>query len=81
MSGFTRREFLATASAGATLAVLSPPNLSAKPAQEPTMTSSIPSAFAPSYELRPLPFDPAKLDGLSEMLIRSHWENTYGRDR
>jgi spermidine/putrescine-binding protein len=24
-----------------------------------------------------LPFDPAKLDGLSEKLIRSHWENNY----
>lgn len=28
--------------------------------------------------LRPLPFDPAKLNGLSERLIRSHWENNYG---
>ncbi len=28
--------------------------------------------------LRPLTFDPAKLDGLSERMIRSHWENNYG---
>lgn len=28
-------------------------------------------------EPKPLPFDPAKLDGLSEKLIRSHWENNY----
>jgi Fe-Mn family superoxide dismutase len=28
--------------------------------------------------VKPLPFDPAKLDGLSERLIRSHWENNYG---
>ena len=28
--------------------------------------------------LRPLAFDPAKLNGLSEKLIRSHWENNYG---
>jgi Fe-Mn family superoxide dismutase len=28
--------------------------------------------------LRPLSFDPAKLNGLSERLIRSHWENNYG---
>ena len=27
---------------------------------------------------RPLAFDPAKLNGLSEKLIRSHWENNYG---
>lgn len=31
-----------------------------------------------SYELKPLPFDPAKLNGLSEKLIVSHWENNYG---
>ena len=27
---------------------------------------------------KPLRFDPAKLDGLSEKLVRSHWENNYG---
>jgi len=42
------------------------------------MTTSIPSAFAATHELKPLPFAPAKLDGLSEKLIRSHWENNYG---
>ena len=26
----------------------------------------------------PLPFDPARLTGLSEKLLRSHWENNYG---
>lgn len=35
-------------------------------------------AFTSSTELRPLKFDPARLDGLSERLIRSHWENNYG---
>lgn len=39
---------------------------------------SMPSAFTSNHEPRPLPFDPAKLDGLSEKLIRSHWENNYG---
>ena len=42
------------------------------------MIQAIPSAFAAPHELKPLPFDPAKLDGLSEKLIRSHWENNYG---
>ena len=36
------------------------------------------SAFTAGAELRPLHFDPARLDGLSEGLIRSHWENNYG---
>src|SRR5213595_1483960 len=35
-------------------------------------------AFQSPAELRPLPFDPAKLPGLSERLLRSHWENNYG---
>lgn len=30
------------------------------------------------YELKPLSCDPAKLSGLSEKLIVSHWENNYG---
>ncbi len=34
-------------------------------------------AFAGTHEPQPLPFDPAKLSGLSERLIRSHWENNY----
>jgi Fe-Mn family superoxide dismutase len=39
---------------------------------------ALPPAFAGNDVLKPLPFDPAKLDGLSEKLIRSHWENNYG---
>jgi superoxide dismutase, Fe-Mn family len=39
--------------------------------------SAMPLAFAGAHEPKPLPFDPAKLDGLSERLIRSHWENNY----
>ena len=30
------------------------------------------------HKLRPLPFDPARLNGLSERMLRSHWENNYG---
>ncbi len=39
---------------------------------------SIAPAFQTSDKLKPLAFDPAKLSGLSERLIRSHWENNYG---
>lgn len=76
---YSRREFLATAAAASvTLATLNPETLYANPVQEPTMTQTLPTAFAATHELRPLPFDPAKLDGFSEKLIRSHWENNYG---
>lgn len=37
-----------------------------------------PPAFRGQHEPRPLTFDPAKLKGLSEKLMRSHWENNYG---
>jgi superoxide dismutase, Fe-Mn family len=77
MSDFTRREFIATASVGATLAVLTPEILLAKP-KESMITASRSPAFAPIHKIKPLHFDPAKLDGLSEKLIHSHWENNYG---
>src|ERR1043165_7206547 len=35
-------------------------------------------AFRGQHQPRPLTFDPARLKGLSEKLIRSHWENNYG---
>ena len=34
-------------------------------------------AFGAQHKPRPLPFDPAKLNGISEKLIKSHWENNY----
>ena len=42
------------------------------------MTPFTSPAFTASATLKPLGFDPAKLNGLSERLIRSHWENNYG---
>lgn len=36
-----------------------------------------PSAFSGVHKVKPLRFDPAKLAGLSERLIQSHWENNY----
>jgi Fe-Mn family superoxide dismutase len=36
------------------------------------------TAFAYEHAPLPLPFNPAKLQGLSERLMVSHWENNYG---
>lgn len=36
------------------------------------------TAFSTSHQLAPLPFDAAKLKGLSQRLIESHWSNNYG---
>ncbi len=55
-------------------AVLTLTNLTDAEAQ----TAAAPKAFAGQHKPRPLPFDPTKLKGISEKLIRSHWENNYG---
>jgi Fe-Mn family superoxide dismutase len=35
------------------------------------------SAPKPQFEIRKLPFDPARIKGLSEKLLQSHWQNNY----
>jgi len=35
-------------------------------------------AFAQTHQPKPLPFDSAKLNGLSQKLVDSHWSNNYG---
>lgn len=70
------RRAIVIAGAATVAALARPGNLLANPNPEkPTMPlTSFESQAAP----KPLPFDPAKLNGLSERLIRSHWENNYG---
>src|SRR3546814_19641129 len=46
-------------------------------AQPPAAAPAPVPAFAGNHQVRPLKFDPAKLVGLSERLIRSHHENNY----
>src|SRR6266550_4175455 len=72
MRDISRREAMETmllASAGLTLTTV----INAE-AQAP----AAPKAFAGQHQPRPLPFDPTKLKGISEKLIKSHWENNYG---
>lgn len=40
-------------------------------------SEKLPAAFAGLHQPKPLPFDAAKLNGISEKLIRSHHENNY----
>ena len=73
----TRRTLLGALGAGGAAlalggqAVAHPSDTQATPALRPP-------AFRGQHQPRPLPFDPAKLEGLSEKLVRSHWENNYG---
>ena len=67
MSELDRRAVLSAAGA-ATAA------LSVNPAKaQPAPTAQLRGSFAP----KPLGFDPAKVPGISEKLIRSHYENNY----
>jgi superoxide dismutase, Fe-Mn family len=69
MAGFSRRSALGALGGGAVGLASTPTALNAQPA--------VPPAFAGKHVPKPMPFDPAKLSGLSEKLIRSHWENNY----
>lgn len=73
MSDLSRRDAMLAAAAGAATA-----SIAAVPAmaQVQTPTARAP-AFAGQHQPKPLRFDPATLNGLSEKLIRSHWENNY----
>ena len=42
-----------------------------------TIKSGSPSAFLGQHQPKPLPFAPGSLQGISERLIQSHWENNY----
>ncbi len=70
----TRRNLLGAAAATTLLAA------NATHAQTPMEKKVMPAlaAFESQSSLKPLSFDPAKLNGLSERLIKSHWENNYG---
>ena len=70
-----RRTLIQTAAAATALAVIG--SEKAQAAQEKMLIAPI-AAFESQDTLKPLPFAPAKLSGLSERLIRSHWENNYG---
>ena len=86
MSQFTRRDVvkgIVVGSTGLGLTGLGASNAEERIAvmtndQQPSETTQASRAFRGQHQPKPLPFDPAKLKGLSEKLIRSHHENNYG---
>lgn len=71
----SRRTMLGALAAGAAAAV---PSMTESPAAASPVEAPRARAFAGQHQPKPLPFDPQKLAGLSEKLVRSHWENNYG---
>lgn len=84
----SRRNVLATiTTGGAGLALASlvgkdteKVNASSEKINKPQVVSTgeMLQAFRGQHQPKPLPFDPSKLKGLSDKLIKSHWENNYG---
>jgi Fe-Mn family superoxide dismutase len=64
----TRRDVIATATAAAMAVTALPSTARAQPA------TGVPKM---EYAIKKLPFDPAKVKGLSEKLLVSHYENNY----
>lgn len=77
MNDASRRRFVKNA-AGMAVAAASVTGRDAIPAEESSSDIVLASAFKGAHELRPLPFDAKILNGLSEKLIVSHWQNNYG---
>ena len=73
MTNITRREAL-TGLVGAGIAGIAATTTFAQPA---AVQVTMPPAFAGKHSPVPLPFNPAKLNGISEKLITSHHDNNY----
>ena len=74
MDRITRKDALTAIAAAATSVLATEEEAAADIWQQ--VTTATP-AFAGRHETKPPPFDPAKLNGISEKLIRSHDENNY----
>ncbi|HSB27168.1 MAG TPA: Fe-Mn family superoxide dismutase [Pyrinomonadaceae bacterium] len=86
MKTYSRRRVIGTLAAGsATLAltslghkaVASEESDETGEEKQAASTVAIARVFRGQHQPAPLPFDPAKLKGISEKLIKSHWENNY----
>ena len=79
MSTFTRRDAIRGMVAGSGFLI---PGLRTETREGPAdqqhaEAQQTARAFRGQHQVKPLPFDPAKLKGISEKLMRSHHENNY----
>ena len=81
MTDSTRRDFLKSASVGGAGFLLARNSLETHAADTidgtTGATPTVPPVFALAHQPKPLTFNPAKLNGISEKLMHSHWENNY----
>src|ERR1051326_7171567 len=68
-----------TAGAVAAAAIGAGEAVAQTPQPAPGATAQPPAAPKPkSFDMKPMPFDPKKIKGISEKLLISHYENNYG---
>lgn len=77
MTTYTRREFVSTASSALLLTALPACSIAAKDSPLVGIKDAN-SIIIPNHEPKALPFDPNAVAGLSEKLLKSHWQNNYG---
>jgi Fe-Mn family superoxide dismutase len=70
-----RRQFIEIA--GLTAASLTIPAAGLVAGTASAQTAPEPGKPAMSYEIKPLPFDPSRIKGMSEKILTSHYENNY----
>ena len=76
MSEIDRRSFF-NASTGLAVGAVMAVGLAATPALAQATAPAIAGPKFPPYEIKPLMVDPAKVRGMSERIIMSHYENNY----
>jgi Fe-Mn family superoxide dismutase len=76
MKTMNRREVLGTVAIGVPTMALATTERGASAATRPAVASGG-AAFAAKHAPLPLPFDPAKLRGISEKMVVSHHDNNY----
>jgi superoxide dismutase, Fe-Mn family len=81
----TRRELIGTIIRGSVVALLTDFSdgfkggvAMAQETEKQSSSSQLPPAYKGENQIKPLPFNPANLPGLSEKLLVSHHQNNYG---
>ena len=74
-NGFDRRQFFETAGIAAAGLALGAELVTASASAQTAPAQGKPPM---PYEIKPLPFDPAHIKGMSEKILTSHYENNYG---
>ncbi|MBF8270767.1 MAG: Superoxide dismutase [Gammaproteobacteria bacterium] len=73
MNKYSRRDVIQTAAA-----IAAAPIVISTLASGTALAQQATAVFAPQHTPKPLPYAAGALQGLSERMIQSHWENNYG---